>query len=285
MMQFIHGSLSDFGHTDQWSFLASMLAGLIMHVGAAALILLTGWWAARRVSRWLDYFFNTQSRVDSTLRPVLCELALWTVRIMALVLALSQLGIETASIVAALGAAGLAIGLALQGTMQNIAAGVMLLLLRPFTTGDYIESGTGSIAGTVDAVSLFTTRLSRSDGICEYVPNSALWNNSIRNYHHNPNRRLDLEVEISVRDDVDHALDALRRLVMADSRALHEPAPQVMVTRFDDSTVILNIRVWSSTDVFWDMRWDLARQVRQALSNANCQLPLRTRELQIVNQA
>ncbi|CAE6854838.1 Small-conductance mechanosensitive channel [Paraburkholderia nemoris] len=184
-----------------------------------------------------------------------------------------------------LGAAGLAIGLALQGTMQNIAAGIMLLLLRPFKVGDYIDGGAGNVAGTVEEVSLFTTRLTKPDGICEYVPNSALWSNSIRNYSRNPTRRLDLEVEISMRDDVDRALTALRALASADPRALREPAPQVMVNRFDDSTAVLNIRVWSNIDVFWDMRWDLARQVRRALTDVQCSLPLRARELHIVPDA
>jgi small conductance mechanosensitive channel len=169
--------------------------------------------------------------------------------------------------------------------MQNIAAGIMLLLLRPFKVGDSIEAGTGTVAGTVEEISLFTTRLTKADGICEYVPNSALWSNSIRNYNRNPTRRLDLEVEISVRDDVDHALAALRALAAADPRALQTPAPQVMVSRFDDSTVVLNVRVWANIDVFWDMRWDLARQVRHTLNAAQCGLPVRTRELHIVQSS
>ncbi|HEX3379455.1 MAG TPA: mechanosensitive ion channel domain-containing protein [Paraburkholderia sp.] len=269
-------------HPGRWTFLWDGLAAFSTQLCAAVVILLAGWWIARRVSLSLNRLLARQSRMDATLRPILCDTSLWGIRVVAIIGALSQLGIQTASIVAVLGAAGLAIGLALQGTMQNIAAGIMLLLLRPFKVGDYIDGGAGSVAGTVEEVSLFTTRLTKPDGICEYVPNSALWSNSIRNYSRNPTRRLDLEVEISVRDDVDHALQALRTLAAADPRALEEPAPQVMVSRFDDSTVILNIRVWSSIDVFWDMRWDLARQVRQTLTDAQCSLPLRTRELHIV---
>ncbi|MFL9991478.1 small conductance mechanosensitive channel [Burkholderia sp. GAS332] len=269
-------------HSNQWTFLWDALTTITMHLCAAALILMVGWWVARRVARSLNRLLASQSRMDATLRPVLCDTCLWSIRVVSIIGALSQLGIQTASIVAVLGAAGLAIGLALQGTMQNIAAGIMLLLLRPFKVGDSIDAGTGNVAGTVEEISLFTTRLTKSDGICEYVPNSALWSNSIRNYNRNPTRRLDLEVEISVRDDVDQALAALRNLAAADPRALPKPAPQVMVTRFDDSTVVLNIRVWANIDVFWDMRWDLARQVRQTLNDAQCGLPVRTRELHIV---
>lgn len=269
-------------HPNQWTFLWDALATISMHLCAAALILVVGWWVARRVARSLNRLLANQSRMDATLRPIICDTCLWSIRVVSIIGALSQLGIQTASIVAVLGAAGLAIGLALQGTMQNIAAGIMLLLLRPFKVGDYIDAGTGNVAGTVEEISLFTTRLTKADGICEYVPNSALWSNSIRNYSRNPTRRLDLEVEISVRDDVDQALAALRNLAVGDPRALQKPAPQVMVARFDDSTVVLNIRVWASIDAFWDMRWDLARQVRQTLNNAQCSLPVRARELHIV---
>ncbi|WP_322013800.1 mechanosensitive ion channel family protein [Paraburkholderia sp. J12] len=271
-------ALLDHIHPSNWSFLWDALSTFAMRLVAAAAILWIGWWMARRIGRWLA----GQGSIDATLRPIVRDSAKWSVRIVALIGALSQLGIQTASIVAVLGAAGLAIGLALQGTLQNIAAGIMLLLLRPFKVGDYIDGGNGNVAGTVEEVNLFTTRLTKPDGICEFVPNSALWSNSIRNYSRNPTRRLDLEVEVSVRDDVNLALDALHALADADPRVLREPAPQVMVSRFDDSTAVLNIRVWAKTDVFWDMRWDLSRKVRQTLNDAQCSLPLRTRELHIV---
>ena len=266
-------------HPSNWNFLWDALTSLALRLCAAAAILWIGWWIARRIGNW----FARQDSIDATLRPIVRDSALWGVRLIAIVGALSQVGVQTASIVAVLGAAGLAIGLALQGTLQNIAAGIMLLLLRPFKVGDYIDGGSGaSVAGTVEEVNLFTTRLTKPDGICEYVPNSGLWSNSIRNYSRNPTRRLDLEVEVSVRDDVNRAIEVLRTLAAAEPHVLESPAPQVMVSRFDDSTAVLNIRVWSSIDAFWEMRWSLSRKVRQALNDAQCALPLRTRELHIV---
>ena len=268
-------------HPANWGFLWDALSALALRLCAAFAILWFGWWFSRRVANWIS---RRGGGIDPTLRPIVRDTAVWGVRLIAVIGALSQIGIQTASIVAVLGAAGLAIGLALQGTLQNIAAGIMLLLLRPFRVGDYIDGGGGSgvVAGTVEEVNLFTTRLTKPDGICEYVPNSALWSNSIRNYSRNPTRRLDLEVEVSVRDDVNRAIDALRALAAADPRVLASPAPQVMVARFDDSTAVLNVRVWSNIDTFWDMRWELSRKVRQALNDAHCSLPLRTRELHIV---
>jgi small conductance mechanosensitive channel len=268
--------------TGQSSFLWDTLIGVSVHLCAAVLILWIGWSLSRRLSRGLNALLTRKSRLDATLRPILHDSSLWGLRIVSIIAALSQLGIETASIIAVLGAAGLAIGLALQGTLQNIAAGIMLLLLRPFKVGDYIDAGAGGVAGTVEEVSLFITRLTKPDGICEYVPNSVLWSNTIRNYNRNPIRRLDLEVEIAAHDNVNRALETLRSLVACDPRALNDPAPEVMVIRFDDSTTVLNIRVWSGVDVFWDMRWDLARQVRQRLNDEQFSLPLRTRELHIV---
>ncbi|MCG5077753.1 mechanosensitive ion channel family protein [Paraburkholderia tagetis] len=262
-----------------WNFLWDALTSFALRLCAAAAILWIGWWIARRVGNW----FARQDGIDATLRPIVRDSSLWGVRLVAIVGALSQVGVQTASIVAVLGAAGLAIGLALQGTLQNIAAGIMLLLLRPFKVGDSIDGGSGaSVAGTVEEVNLFTTRLTKPDGICEYVPNSALWSNSIRNYNRNPTRRLDLEVEVSMSDDVNRAIEVLRALAAAEPHVLDTPAPQVMVSRFDDSTAVLNIRLWSTIDTFWDMRWSLSRKVRQALNDAQCALPLRTRELHIV---
>lgn len=154
-------------HPSRWTFIWNALTAFSLQLCSAVLILVLGWWIARRVSRWLGRTLTRQSHVDATLRPILCDASLLGIRIVAIVGALSELGIQTASIVAVLGAAGLAIGLALQGTMQNIAAGIMLLLLRPFKVGDFIDGGAGNIAGTVVEVSLFTTRLTKPDGICE----------------------------------------------------------------------------------------------------------------------
>ncbi|WP_321927261.1 mechanosensitive ion channel family protein [Paraburkholderia guartelaensis] len=272
--------LLDHLHPSNWGFLWDALSALALRLCAAFAILWFGWWLSRRVGNWIK---RRGGGIDPTLRPIVRDTAVWGVRLVAVIGALSQIGIQTASIVAVLGAAGLAIGLALQGTLQNIAAGIMLLLLRPFKVGDYIDGSAGaSVAGTVEEVNLFTTRLTKPDGICEYVPNSALWSNSIRNYSRNPTRRLDLEVEVSVRDDVNRAIDALRTLAAADPRVLASPAPQVMVARFDDSTAVLNVRVWSNIDTFWEMRWELSRKVRQVLNDAHCSLPLRARELHIV---
>ncbi|WP_296225624.1 mechanosensitive ion channel family protein [Ralstonia sp. UBA689] len=258
---------------------------LAISLCTALLIFCAGWWLSKYIGRWLQRLMSRQSRLDATLAPIFRDIAVWGIRTLAIVGALSRLGIETASIIAVLGAAGLAIGLALQGTLQNIAAGIMLLALRPFRVGDYIDGGGGEVAGTVEEVSLFMTRLTKPDGICEYVPNSALWSHTVRNYTRNPTRRLDLETEVSLHDDIPHALDALTALAASEPLALPEPAPMAMVMRFDDSVAVLNLRVWAKTEDFWAMRWNLAQQIRTTLKAARCDLPVRMRELRIVRDA
>ena len=272
-------------HPERLTFLWDAFSRLAVSLCAALLILVLGWWISKRIGRWLNRLMSGQTRVDATLTPILCDIAVWGIRILAIVGALSRVGIETASMIAVLGAAGLAIGLALQGTLQNIAAGIMLLALRPFRVGDYIDGGGGEVAGTVEEVSLFMTRLTKPDGICEYVPNSALWSHSVRNYTRNPNRRLDLETEVSLQDDIPRALEALKTLAANEPMVLTDPAPLAMVMRFDDSVAVLNLRVWAKTEHFWDMRWKLAQQVRTTLESARCTLPVRIRELHIVRDA
>lgn len=271
-------------HPERLNFLWEAFSRLAISLCAALLILFVGWWVSKRVGRWLNRWLTShQTQVDATLAPILCDIAVWSIRILAIIGALSRVGIETASIIAVLGAAGLAIGLALQGTLQNIAAGIMLLALRPFRVGDYIDGGGGDVAGTVDEVSLFMTRLTKPDGICEYVPNSALWSRTVRNYTRNPTRRLDLETEVSLHDDIPRALEALKTLAANEPLVLPDPAPMAMVMRFDDSVAVLNLRVWAKTETFWDMRWSVAQKVRATLEAARCTLPVRIRELHVVH--
>ena len=158
----------------------------------ALLILAVGWWMSNRVANTLRRALG-RTNADATLTPVLASLALWAIRVIAIVAALGKFGIAAASILTVLGAAGLAIGLALQGTLQNIAAGLMLLLLRPFRVGDYIE-GVGTTAGTVNEIGLFTTRLTKNDGVIMFVPNSTIWANPVTNYSANERRRVVLNV-------------------------------------------------------------------------------------------
>jgi len=228
----------------------------------AILIVAIGWWISNAVSNALRRTLS-RTNVDATLTPVLASLAMWAIRVVAIVAALGKFGIAAASILTVLGAAGLAIGLALQGTLQNIAAGLMLLLLRPFRVGDYIE-GIGVTAGTVNEIGLFTTRLTKADGIVMYVPNSIIWANPVTNYSANERRRVVLNFLVQHGQDVERVLAELRRMVAQDARIVQEgaSAPWIAVTDYTDTGVKFNVGVWTSAADHPGVQADLLRQIQ-----------------------
>ncbi|WP_211442533.1 mechanosensitive ion channel family protein [Collimonas humicola] len=268
--------------TTLWNFLLESSLHYGLNAVLAIFTLAVGWWLSSRFANALDRVM-TRASLDATLRPVLRSVLLWMVRLVTLVAVLGQFGVQTASIVAILGAAGLAIGLALQGTLQNIAAGMMLLFLRPFQVGEYISNG--SIEGTVDEIGLFATKLTKADGICLFVPNNQLWNSALTNFSRNNTRRIDMPVGIHYRDNPAVAIQALQKLLLADERILATPAPLVVVTDHAESAVMLNMRAWTTTSEYWAVRWSLAQNVQAALESVNCSIPFPTRQLHITHAA
>ncbi len=257
------------------SALAAEIYGLILAYGldilGAIVILIAGWWIAGAVERAASRALGRVPRMDHTLRPFLSSLVRYGILAITLVAVLSQFGVETTSIIAVLGAAGLAIGLALQGTLQNIAAGVMLLFLRPFKVGDYIDAG--GTAGTVNSVGLFTTEMTTYDGVYLCVPNGQLWNTAITNFSRNPTRRMDIVIGIGYGDDIERGLAVLLALMVDDPRTLDDPAPQTMVKALGASSVDINMRYWSEAGDFWDLQFDLHKAAKEALDAAGISIP------------
>jgi small conductance mechanosensitive channel len=237
----------------------------------AVILLVVGWILAGWVRRALRRALMRLPRADTTVSGVLSSLARYTVLLLVIIAVLAQFGVQTASILAVLGTAGLAVGLALQGTLSNIAAGMMLLFLRPFKVGDYIDAE--GIAGTVEEIGLFNTEFTTYDGIYRAVPNSQIWSRSILNYSRLPTRRLDLVVGVDYGDDLERALGALGDLLAGDERVLADPAPQVMVSELADSSVNLNLRCWADTSDFWALKFDLTRQAKERVEAAGCSIP------------
>jgi small conductance mechanosensitive channel len=184
---------------------------------------------------------------------------------------LGQLGVQIASILAVLGAAGLAIGLALQGTLSNIAAGLMLLWLRPFRQGDFIDAS--GISGTVTEVGLFASTLRQANGVYHFVPNSDLWNTPIQNFSRNETRRLDITVGIDYSDNIATAREVLLKLAESDERIQKDPVPVVMVTELGDSSVNINLRCWSKTSDYWQTLWDLTEKAKVDIEAAGLSIP------------
>jgi small conductance mechanosensitive channel len=247
---------------------------------AALAILALGWWLAGRVQNLILRALGRLPRVDATLKPFLSSLARYTIIAITLVAVLARLGVQTTSIIAVLGAAGLAIGLALQGTLQNIAAGIMLLLLRPFKVGDYIDAG--GIAGTVDQIGLFTTDMTTYDGLYRSVPNASLWNTSILNYSRLPTRRMDIPVGIAYEDDVEKALALLLKHLKEDTRVLTDPEPQALVTGLGDSAVDLTLRCWTNRTDFWALKFELNKNAKLWLDAAGISIPFPQRDVHLI---
>jgi len=260
---------------------ADMLTNYGMDILGAVVLLIIGWnvagWVQRLVARGLDRI----PRMDETLKPFIARLVWWVIIIFVLVAVLNQFGVQTTSIIAVLGAAGLAIGLALQGTLANVAAGVMLLILRPFNAGDYVDAGGDS--GTVVEVGLFNTELRTFDGLCRMIPNAKIWGNTITNFSRNPTRRLDIPVGVSYGDDVNGAMAVLMKMLEADDRVLDDPVPEVMVKELGDSAVVLNLRCWAGRDDYWAAVWDVTRNAKLALDKAGYTIPFPQRDIHIVS--
>ncbi len=230
-------------------------------VGAIVLLVL-GWLAAGMLSRWAHGGLSRVHGIDATLAQFFANIIRYAMLVLVVVMVLGQFGVQTASILAALGAIGLAIGLALQGTLQNIAAGIMLLVLRPFRVGETIE--TSSVAGTIIDIGLFATELRTAEGVYRLAPNSTLWNVPITNYSRRDSRRNDISVSIPADQDVGRAQERLMSIARRDTRVLKEPAPSAFVAEFDPGSVKLTLRYWTRSKEWWNTSRELTKAVKLA---------------------
>lgn len=245
---------------------------------SASLILIVGWAAAGVLGKAIQKLAGRSTYIDPTIVPMLRVSAVWAMRIFVIIAVLARFGVQTASLIAALSAAGLAIGLALQGTLQNIAAGIMLLALRPLRVGEYV-SVVGKADGTVEEIGLFLSRLRQADGVVINIPNSLIWGNTIINYSRNATRRMDVVVNVRHGDDLDVALKALQALVDRHPQVLENPAPQVIVTGYLESYSAVTIRVWTRVEDYGAVNADLYRKALSTLRGAGLKDPVPLREV------
>lgn len=260
----------------------TVVATYALDVLGAIAILILGWIVAGWVKKAVDHSLNRFPRLDETLKPLFSSTARYLILIITVIAVLNQFGVATTSIIAVLGAAGLAIGLALQGTLSNVAAGVMLLILRPFKVGDYVD--VQGVAGTVVEINLFTTEFKTFDGVFVLAPNSEIWNKPIANYSRNPTRRIDVLCGISYGDDIDGALGVLAKITESDERVLKDPAAQTMVMNIGDSSIDLNLRCWVPAAEYWDVLFDFKRRVKLELEAAGYTIPFPQRDVHVIQE-
>ena len=250
------------------------------NIVSGLLILVVGIFISRRAGNFTRRTLAKAKRFDRTLVPLASSIVSYAITIVTIIVALGSLGIQTTSIIAVLGAAGIAIGLALQGTLSNVASGVMLLFLRPFQTGDWVE--TGGHSGTVDEIGLFTTTITTFDNVYISVPNSAVWGSTVTNHSRNSTRRMDIDIGIAYASDLDLAEKTLLSLAK-DKRVLSEPAPQFLVVAYGDSAITVRLRLHAQYDDFFELNWDLMRQLKPALDKAGIEIPFPQREYRILD--
>lgn len=275
------------------SSLDSSTGGLIATIGklavdytisviGAIVLLIIGFMVAGQVRKLVYAGIMKTKHGDQTLAGFISRAARYAVLAMVVVMVLSQFGVQTASIIAALGAAGLAIGLALQGTLQNVASGLVLMFLRPFKVGDYIESS--GVSGVIQEIGLFATELKTLDGLYVLAPNSEVWGTPITNFSREKTRRFDLSIGIGYDDDIDKAMKVMQQIIAKDDRVLNNPEPFLFVDSLGNSAVGVTCRVWINTTDWWATTRDLTKNAKQAFDKAGISIPYPQRDVHVFNE-
>ena len=251
-------------------------------VGAVA-ILIVGWIASGWLSRMAGRGLRRIERMDETLARFFVSFVRYLALVITGLAVLSQFGVQMASLLVVLSTAGLAIGLALQGTLSNVAAGVMLLLFRPFKIGDYVQvAGHG---GTVKAITLFVTEMATPDNVHIVVPNAQVWGASVVNYSHHDTRRVDIVVGIGYEDDIDAAMATILGLIAADDRAHADPEPVVAVADLGDNAVNFTVRIWCGAGDYWPLKFDMTKKIKEGLDAAGVNIPYPQRTVRLIGEA
>jgi small conductance mechanosensitive channel len=249
----------------------------------AIVVLVVGLWVIKMITRGLVKLL-TKREVNPSLIPFLRSITNILLKVMLVISVMSMVGIQMTSFIAVLGAAGLAVGLALQGTLQNFAGGVMILLFKPYEVGHFIEAQ--GFMGTVKEIQIFTTVLSTPDNRKVIIPNSPLATGAITNFSAMPTRRIDFSFGIAYDDDIDKAKEILLKMANEDQRTLKEEnAPQVMVEELGDSSVNLKLRVWVKSEDYWSLYFDIVEGGKKRFDKAGISIPFPQRDVHVYNHS
>ncbi len=243
----------------------------------ALLILIVGYWIAGRVSKFIRGMGAKYEKLDSTLFNFLGSLARYIILAFVFLAVLDKFGVETTSIIALLGAAGLAVGLALQGAMSNLAAGVMLMIFRPYKVGDFIDAA-GNF-GNVQEISLFTTILRTFDHQQIIIPNSEIWGSQIVNHSHHPIRGVEMTFGVSYDSDIDKTREVIAKVFADHPHILDDPAPDIAVSTLNDSSVDFITRPFVKGEHWFDVRYSVPEAVKKALDEAGIEIPFPHRKI------
>ena len=258
------------------------LAQYSMQILAAIVILVVGLWLAKKIKACFVSALN-KKEVDPTLIGFFSSTLHWGLVLFIVIAAIGKLGVQTTSFVAVIGAAGLAVGLALQGSLSNFASGVLLILFKPFKVGDFIKAG--GEAGVVVEVGILTTEMKTPDNIKIILPNSAIMGGSITNVSAHPTRRVDMVVGVSYGDDLNKAKQIMEDLLAADERVLKDPAPTVAVSNLGDSSVDFVVRPWVNSADYWAVKFDFTQAVKEKFDAEGVSIPFPQRDVHLFQES
>ena len=244
---------------------------LVLNGLKALAVLILGWITAGMISQAIRRRINATPEIDMTLGNFAASVVRWVLIAVVLIAVLGIFGIQATSLVAMMGAATLAIGLALQGTLSDLAAGFMLVLFRPYKIGQYVDIG--GTSGTVKDLNLFVTELATPDNVQIIVPNGQAWGAIITNFSHHETRRVDMVFGIDYGDSADAAMEIILEQVSGDARVLSDPEPWVRVTNLGDSSVDLTTRIWCQAVDYWDVKFALTKAIKEAFDAKGISIP------------
>ncbi|MFQ5470445.1 MAG: mechanosensitive ion channel family protein [Gammaproteobacteria bacterium] len=250
----------------------------LINVAIALAIYVVGGWVVNQIVRVVDKLMSMR-KLDEMLQGFLHAILSTLLKFVVLLIAVEQLGIDTTSLLALLGAAGLAVGLALKDSLSSFAAGVMLILFKPFKIGDFVEAG--GTSGVVEKITVFNSIFRSGDNREIIIPNAQIYGGTIVNFSSKPNRRIDLEIGIGYKDDIQNARDLILEMMEKDERILKEPAAVVAVSELADSSVNLVVRPWVNTSDFWAVRCDLLETIKTTFDEQGISIPFPQRDVHI----
>ena len=272
--------------TQFWESLNAFVVSYGMRVVGALVLIVVGYIVAKIVSRKMEKLVLKSEKTDPSVAAIARRASFITLMLMVFIAVLERFGVETTSFIAVLGAAGLAIGLALQGTLSNIAAGVMLLVLRPFRAGDAVQVGGGEVY-LIDEIGLFVTRAHKPDCPRVMIPNAKIWGDTITNFSstQDGNRRFDIMFGISYGDNITEAIEVLEKMAAEDSRILEDPAPFIKVDSLGDNSVNILFRVYAKAPDWWEAKLDLTKKGKEDLEAAGKSIPFPQRDVHIIGNS
>jgi small conductance mechanosensitive channel len=253
-----------------------IIARFGINIIAAILIFVIGRWIAKLVRKTLEKLMS-RKQIDVTVIKFTCSIVYIILMVFVILGAVSKVGVQTASLVAVLGAAGLAVGLALQGSLANFAAGILLIIFRPIKVDDFVEAA--GVAGVVEKVDIFTTRLRTPDNKTVIIPNAQLTSNNITNYTAKGTRRVDLVIGVSYSDNIDKVRSLIEDELKKDSRILTDPAPSILVVELADSSVNFGVRPWTKADDYWGVYFDLTENLKKRFDAEGVSIPFPQRDV------